>query len=343
MRASPIFRRLSLIVPAACLAAVFAAACRPGAEKSADRAAAAPAVFPLEEATIAGLQEMMGSGGPPRKASSPCTSSGSASSTGAAPASTPSSRSTPTLSTSPGRSTASATRKGRAGRCTASRSCIKDNIDTADRMETTAGSLALLGSMPAQDAFVVERLRAAGAVILGKTNLSEWANFRSTHSSSGWSGRGGQTRNPYALDRNPSGSSSGSAVAVAANLAAVGRRHRDRRLDRLARLGQRHRRPQADGRPGQPRRHHPDRPHPGHGRADGPHGRRRRDPARRAGRAGSARSRDRPEAPGNSRRIRRTFLDPDGLRGARIGILNPRCFDLLREARARPAAAPSRR
>jgi amidase len=98
---------------------------------------------------------------------------------------------------------------------------IKDNIDTADKMKTTAGSLALLQSKPARDAFLVERLRAAGAVILGKTNLSEWANFRSNHSVSGWSARGGQTRNPYALDRNPSGSSSGSAVAVAANLCAA--------------------------------------------------------------------------------------------------------------------------
>jgi amidase len=98
---------------------------------------------------------------------------------------------------------------------------IKDNIDTADKMETTAGSLALLGSKPAKDAFLVERLREAGAVILGKTNLSEWANFRSSQSTSGWSGRGGQTHNPYALDRNPSGSSSGSAAAVSANLVAV--------------------------------------------------------------------------------------------------------------------------
>lgn len=98
---------------------------------------------------------------------------------------------------------------------------LKDNIDTADAMLTTAGSLALVGSRPSRDAFIVERLRAAGAVILGKTNLSEWANFRSTHSTSGWSGRGGQTRNPYALDRNPCGSSSGSGAAVAANLAAV--------------------------------------------------------------------------------------------------------------------------
>lgn len=101
---------------------------------------------------------------------------------------------------------------------------IKDNIDTGDRMETTAGSLALVGNPAARDAFVTERLRAAGAIIIGKTNLSEWANFRSTHSTSGWSGRGGQTKNPYSLDRNPCGSSSGSGAAIASNfaVAAVG-------------------------------------------------------------------------------------------------------------------------
>src|SRR5829696_2741017 len=98
---------------------------------------------------------------------------------------------------------------------------IKDNIDTQDRMMTTAGSLALVGAKPLQDAFVARRLREAGAVILGKTNLSEWANFRSSKSSSGWSARGGQTRNPYALERNPCGSSSGSGAAVAANLCAA--------------------------------------------------------------------------------------------------------------------------
>jgi len=98
---------------------------------------------------------------------------------------------------------------------------LKDNIDTGDRMTTTAGSLALAGSIAPRDAFVVQRLREAGAVILAKTNLSEWANFRSGHSSSGWSSRGGQTRNPYALDRNPCGSSSGSAVAVAAGLCPI--------------------------------------------------------------------------------------------------------------------------
>src|SRR5437868_4866808 len=98
---------------------------------------------------------------------------------------------------------------------------IKDNIATADRMTTTAGSLALKGSIALKDSFVAQRLRAAGAVILGKTNLSEWANIRSSHSTSGWSGRGGQTKNPYVLDRNPCGSSSGSGAAVAANLVAI--------------------------------------------------------------------------------------------------------------------------
>jgi amidase len=100
---------------------------------------------------------------------------------------------------------------------------IKDNIDTADKMMTTAGSLALVGApKPPRDSFVAAQLRKAGAVILGKTNLSEWANIRSSHSSSGWSGRGGLTRNPYALDRNPCGSSSGTGAGVSANLAVGG-------------------------------------------------------------------------------------------------------------------------
>src|SRR5262249_24953694 len=98
---------------------------------------------------------------------------------------------------------------------------IKDNIDTGDRMATTAGPLALVGSKPAKDAFIVERLRRAGAGLLGKTNLSEWANMRSGNSTSGGSGRGGLTRSRYALDRNPPGPSSGSAAAVAASLCAA--------------------------------------------------------------------------------------------------------------------------
>jgi len=99
---------------------------------------------------------------------------------------------------------------------------IKDNIDTGDRMQTTAGSLALAGALAPNDAFVAAQLRKAGAVILGKTNLSEWANIRSSHSTSGWSGRGGLTRSPYALDRNPCGSSSGTGAGVSANLCVAG-------------------------------------------------------------------------------------------------------------------------
>ena len=98
---------------------------------------------------------------------------------------------------------------------------IKDNIDTADKMQTTAGAIALAGNIAKKDAFIVSKLREAGVIIIGKTNLSEWANFRSTQSSSGWSSRGGQTKNPYFLDRNPCGSSAGSGTAVSANLCVV--------------------------------------------------------------------------------------------------------------------------
>ncbi len=99
---------------------------------------------------------------------------------------------------------------------------FKDNIDTGDKMQTTAGSLALEGSIAQKDAFIIKKLREAGAVVLGKTNLSEWANFRSDNSSSGWSGRGGQVRNPFCLDRSPCGSSSGTGAAVSANLCVIG-------------------------------------------------------------------------------------------------------------------------
>src|SRR5260370_20871974 len=98
---------------------------------------------------------------------------------------------------------------------------IKDNIDTADQMQTTAGWLALVGSKPTQDSAVARKLRESGAVILGKTNMSEWANIRSSHSTSGWSGRGGLTKNPYALDRNACGSSSGSGAATSTSLCTV--------------------------------------------------------------------------------------------------------------------------
>ncbi len=99
---------------------------------------------------------------------------------------------------------------------------IKDNIDTSDQMQTTAGSLALEGNIAGKDAFIVKKLREAGAVLLGKTNLSEWANFRSNNSSSGWSGRGGQVRNPFCLDRSPCGSSSGTGAAISGNLCTIG-------------------------------------------------------------------------------------------------------------------------
>ncbi len=140
-------------------------------------------------------------------------------------------------------------------------------------MATSAGSLALQSFRP-DDAYLVRRLRDAGAIVLGKTNLSEWANFRGNDSISGWSARGGQTRNPYRLSHSPCGSSSGSAVAVAANLAsaAIGT-ETDGSI--VARRRSRHRRPQADGRPGQPRRHHPDFLQPGHRRSDGAQCRRR--------------------------------------------------------------------
>jgi amidase len=198
---------------------MLAAACSPGGNRTPEKAG--PAKFPLEEATIAELQEMMTSGAATSESlvslylrrieeidrSGPGLNS--------------------VLETNPDALAIAREldrerrEKGPRGPLHGIPVLIKDNIDTADNMETTAGSFALLGSKPARDAFVVGRLRAAGAVIIGKTNLSEWANFRSSRSSSGWSGRGGQTRNPYALDRNPSGSSSGSAVATAANLAAA--------------------------------------------------------------------------------------------------------------------------
>jgi hypothetical protein len=144
---------------------------------------------------------------------------------------------------------------------------LKDNID-AMPMVNSAGSLALASHKPKTDAFLVAKLRDAGAVILGKTNLSEWANFRSTRSTSGWSGRGGQTHNPYALDRNPCGSSAGTGSAIAANLAAVGiGTETDGSIlcpSAVAGPG----RPQAHRGAGQPQRHHPDLGLAGHRRPD---------------------------------------------------------------------------
>ena len=148
---------------------------------------------------------------------------------------------------------------------------IKDNIDTGDRMTTTAGSLALEGSIAPRDAFIARQLREAGAIILGKTNLSEWANFRSTHSSSGWSGRGGQAKNPYVLDRNPCGSLVGLRRSNLRELRSRCGRDRDGRLDRLPIGYQRNCRNQTDPRAAEQIGNHSDRAQPGHGRADGPH------------------------------------------------------------------------
>ncbi len=151
-------------------------------------------------------------------------------------------------------------------------------------METTAGSLALVGAPTPADATLVSTIASAGAVILGKTNLSEWANFRSTHSTSGWSARGGLTRNPYALDRNPCGSSSGSGVAVAANLCDACSWDGNRRIGSLPVLNERHRRNQADAWSYQSDRHYPDRPESRYSRTDGAYGSRRSGPVKRYGR-----------------------------------------------------------
>lgn len=196
---------------------------------------------------------------------------------------------------------------------------IKDNIDTADRMQTTAGSLALVGSKPAQDSTVAKKLREAGAVILGKTNLSEWANIRSSHSTSGWSGRGGLTRNPYALDRNPCGSSSGTGAGVSANLCTVGVGTETDgsivcpsssnglvgikpTLGLISRAGI------------IPIAHSQD--------TSGPMARTLRDAAILLGALAGSDSRDpaTPEADGKKQKDYTHYLDPNGLRGARIGV-----------------------
>ncbi len=205
--------------PVLALAVILAGACSP-AEKPAPQKAA-PAGFALEEKTIAELQDLMASG----KETSESLVAAYLKRIDEIDRSGPGLNAV--IETNPDAPAIARDldrerrEKGTRGPLHGIPVLIKDNIDTADGMQTTAGSLALVGSKPARDAFVVGRLRAAGAVIIGKTNLSEWANFRSSHSTSGWSGRGGQTRNPYALDRNPSGSSSGSAAAVSANLTAV--------------------------------------------------------------------------------------------------------------------------
>jgi amidase len=197
---------------------------------------------------------------------------------------------------------------------------LKDNIDTADRMQTSAGSLALVGQPATQDATVVAQLRAAGAVILGKANMSEWANFRSTRSSSGWSGRGGQTRNPHALDRDPSGSSSGSAAAVAAGLcaAALGTETDGSIISPSSHCGVVGIKPTVGlvSRAGVvPISHSQD--------TVGPHARTVTDAAIVLGAIAGVDPRDPATmaAAGEFHDDYTRFLDPDGLRGARIGVL----------------------
>jgi amidase len=218
----PIKSVLHIVLAAAVLVGV---ACGPSGERPSGKAAPArtdPQAFSLEETTIAGLQEMMETG---RTTSEKLVSlylKRIEEVDRGGPGLNSIIEVNPDAISIARELDRERKEKGPRGPLHGVPVVIKDNIDTADRMETTAGSLALLGSKPSRDAHIVDRLRAAGAVIIAKTNLSEWANFRSTRSTSGWSGRGGQTKNPYALDRNPSGSSSGSAAAVAANLAAAG-------------------------------------------------------------------------------------------------------------------------
>jgi amidase len=203
---------------------------------------------------------------------------------------------------------------------------IKDNIGTADRMTTTAGSLALEGSIPSRDAFVAARLREAGAVLLGKANLSEWANIRSNRSSSGWSSRGGQCRNPYALDRDPSGSSSGSAVAASANLcaAAVGSETDGSIVSPSSICGIVGIKPTVGllSRSGViPISHTQD--------TLGPMARTVADAAILLGAMTGVDERDEATRPSRGKALTdyTKFLDPNGLKGARIGVVHPRSLD----------------
>jgi amidase len=211
------------IIGLAFLAALPSVSCkdRPEGPASPGQPPAA-AAFPIEEATIAGLQDMMASGQATAEGLVKLYLERIERIDRNGPALNAVIQINPDALSIARALDGERTEKGPRGPLHGIPVLIKDNIDTADGLETTAGSLALLGSKPVKDAHIVDRLRAAGAVILGKTNLSEWANFRSSRSTSGWSGRGGQTKNPYALDRNPSGSSSGTGAAISANLAAVG-------------------------------------------------------------------------------------------------------------------------
>jgi amidase len=329
-------RRTWSIFFIATLISLMAAACGPSDDRTAEKATsekaapAAPAGFPLEEATIAELQEMMISG----TATSVSLVSLYLKRIDGIDRGGPGLNSI--IETNPDALAIAREldrerkEKGPRGPLHGIPIVIKDNIDTADNMETTAGSLALLGSKPLHDAFVVGRLRAAGAVIIAKTNLSEWANFRSSRSTSGWSGRGGQTKNPYALDRNPSGSSSGSATAVAANLvaAAVGTETDGSIVSPASVCGIVGIKPTVGlvSRSGiVPIAHSQD--------TAGPMARTVADAAALLGAMTGIDPADvtTKESVGRALTDYREFLKPDGLRGARIGVLRARSFNFAKK------------
>ncbi len=316
--------RKSWILSAALLVAVLAAACSPGAKQPPEKAA--PVKFPLEEKTIAELQEMMASGAATSESlvalylkrideidrNGPGLNA--------------------VLETNPDALAIARgldrerREKGPRGPLHGIPVLIKDNIDTADKMETTAGSLALLGSKPVRDAFVAGRLRAAGAVILGKTNLSEWANFRSSRSVERLERPRRADPQPLRPRPQPVRFELGLGRGRVGQPGRCGRRHGNGRIDRLALVGLRHRRHQADGRARQPFRDRPDLPFPGHGRADGPHCRRRGDAAGRD-------DGDRPVATPRQRRAKPicspttgSSSSPAGSAGARIGVLRAKSF-----------------
>ena len=209
---------------AAGLACATSAGCRTGVPAATTRGLAGPAIppFALQEATIADLQAGMQSGKYTARGLCEYYLTRIDELDGRGPALHSIIETNPEALTTAEQLDSERRAKGPRGPLHGIPVLVKDNIATADRMATTAGSLALLGAKPPADAVIVGRLRAAGAVIIGKANLSEWANFRSSNSSSGWSARGGQCKNPYALDRSPCGSSSGTAAAIAANFGAVG-------------------------------------------------------------------------------------------------------------------------
>jgi amidase len=316
------------IIYIASLILIMGAACSPGGDKPPEKAAPVP--FPLEEATIAGLQEMMTSGDATSESLVSLYLKRIEEIDRGGPGLNAVIETNPDALAIARELDRERKDKGPRGPLHGIPILIKDNIDTADNMETTAGSLALLGSKPARDAFVAGRLRAAGAVIIGKTNLSEWANFRSSRSTSGWSGRGGQTKNPYALDRNPSGSSSGSAAAVAANLvaAAVGTETDGSIVSPASACGIVGIKPTIGlvSRSGiVPIAHSQD--------TAGPMARTVADAATLLGAMTGLDPDDAAtkDSEGHFRADYREFLKPDGLRGARIGVLRARSFNFAKK------------